>query len=72
MIRIELQIDLNYEIDQNGADFVLNIHAAHTANQRVAAENFMVSQPVGTKMHTDQATGNPHAPHGVTLPQWPS
>lgn len=58
MIRIELQIDLNYEIDQNGADFVLNIHAAHTANQRVAAENFMVSQPVGTKMHTDQATGN--------------
>jgi hypothetical protein len=30
MIRIELHVELTYEIDQNGADFVFNIHAAHT------------------------------------------
>ncbi len=27
MIRIEVQVDLNYEIDRSGADFVFNVHA---------------------------------------------
>jgi hypothetical protein len=30
MIRIELDVELSYEIDERGADFVFNIHAAHT------------------------------------------
>jgi hypothetical protein len=30
MIRIELQVELSYEIDDRDADFVFNIHAAHT------------------------------------------
>jgi hypothetical protein len=34
MIRIELQVELTYEIDDpQGADFVFNIHAAHTPRQ---------------------------------------
>lgn len=58
MIRLNLQVELNYEIDAAGADFVLNIHAAHTPSQRVAAESFIVSQPIAGRMHTDPVTGN--------------
>jgi len=59
MIRIELQLELNYEIDDpNGADFVFNIHAAHTASQNVAFENLVLSQPIVPHIHTDAVTGN--------------
>lgn len=57
MIRIELQVELNYDIDANGADFVFNIHAAQTASQKVSAENLVLSQPVVPHIHTDAATG---------------
>ena len=57
MIRIELQVELNYDIDANGADFVFNIHAAQTACQKVSAENLVLSQPVVPHIHTDAATG---------------
>lgn len=43
MIRIELQIELNYEIDGNGADFVFNVHAAHTPSQAIYAESLTLS-----------------------------
>jgi len=58
MIRIELQVDLSYEIDEHGADFVLNIHAAHTPSQIISAENLVLSQAIVPQMHTDPATGN--------------
>lgn len=58
MIRLELRVDLNYEIDEHGADFVFNIHAAHTGCQKVAAETLSLSQPIASQMHTDPATGN--------------
>lgn len=58
MIRIELQIDLNYEIDPGGADFVLDIHAARTSCQSIAAEKFTLNQTVSQQMHTDPSTGN--------------
>jgi hypothetical protein len=58
MIRIELQIDLNYEIDGAGADFVFNIHAAQTRSQRVCAENLTLSQSIPPKMYTSPVTGN--------------
>ena len=53
VIRIELQVELDYEVDEHGADFVFNIHAAHTPQQRVAAEALVLSQPVAPQMHTD-------------------
>lgn len=43
MVRIELQIELGYEIDQYGADFVFNIHPAHTRCQKVSAEQLILS-----------------------------
>lgn len=58
MIRIDLQIDLTYEIDGVGADFVFNIHAAQTPNQRVSTENLTLSQPISPRMYTAPGTGN--------------
>lgn len=58
MIRIELKIDLSYEVEDQGADFVFNIHAAHTPNQTVSAERLVMSQAVDAHIHTDPFTGN--------------
>lgn len=58
MIRIELQVDLSYEIDEHGGDFVFNIHAAHTPSQVISAENLILSQAIVPQMHTDPVTGN--------------
>ncbi len=58
MIRIELQIALNYQVDPLGADFVFNIHAAQTASQKVALENLWVNQAVESRIHTDPVSGN--------------
>lgn len=58
MIRIELQIDLNYEVDQSGADFVFNIHAAHTPSQTITDERLQLSQPIVPQIDTDAVTGN--------------
>ena len=58
MVRLELLVELNYEIDQYGADFVFNIHAANTRCQVVSSENLTISQPITPQMHTDPATGN--------------
>jgi hypothetical protein len=58
MIRIELHVELVYEIDQNGADFVFNIHAAHTPRQTISSESLVLSQPVQPQVHTDPTTGN--------------
>lgn len=58
MIRIELKVDLSYEIDEHGGDFVFNIHAAHTPSQVISAENLVLNQSIVPQMHTDPATGN--------------
>jgi transglutaminase-like putative cysteine protease len=58
MIRIQLQVDLNYEIDRGGADFVFNVHAAHTPSQIISAENLTLSQAIPQRMYTAPVTGN--------------
>jgi len=58
MIRIELQIDLRYEIDGAGADFIFNIHAAQTPSQRVSTEHLALSQSIPLQMYTSPVTGN--------------
>ena len=58
MVRIELQIELNYEVAAPGADFIFNIHAARTPAQSVVAESLLLSQPVAAPVHADPATGN--------------
>jgi hypothetical protein len=58
MIRIDLQLDLHYDIDAYGADFVFNIHAAHTACQTVLHERLNLSQALLPEIYTDPATRN--------------
>ena len=66
MVRIELHVELSYEIDEYGADFVFNIHAAHTPSQTVSAESLVLSQPVVQQVHTDAVTGNRYMRHHCT------
>lgn len=59
MIRLELQIDLYYQVnDSYGADFVFNIHPAQTASQTVSHENLALSQAVTPEISTETVTGN--------------
>jgi len=53
MIRLRFAIELRYEIADNPADFVFNIHAARTSHQSVFVESLSVSQPVATAHHAD-------------------
>lgn len=58
MVRIELSILLSYEVSSPGADFVFNIHAAHTRCQSVHAEQLHISQPLVPQVFTDGTTHN--------------
>jgi transglutaminase-like putative cysteine protease len=59
MIRLQVELELAYEVrDPNGADFIFNIHAAHTANQSVYAESLVLDPPVATDTITDPATAS--------------
>ena len=58
MIRIELNIELNYTVDAQSADFVFNFHAAHTPHQTVSNEQLSISQDVNAYIHADPTTGN--------------
>jgi transglutaminase-like putative cysteine protease len=58
MIRLQLQVNLAYEIaDPAGADFIFNVHAARTAHQTVESEKLVLSQDVAPDIATDAATG---------------
>lgn len=56
MVRIQFAIDLQYELNYPGADFVFNIHAAQTASQSIISENLVVSQQVPTVIQSAPAT----------------
>jgi len=58
MVRIELSIELHYDIGQPGADFVFNIHGAHTRSQGIHSENLNISQAVPSQVFTDATTYN--------------
>jgi transglutaminase-like putative cysteine protease len=58
MIRIQLQIDLNYQIESGGADFIFNIHAAHTPCQTISAESLWLSQDILQRLYIAPQTAN--------------
>ena len=58
MIRLDLALDLEYEISAPGCDFVFNIHAACTPRQQVVQESLTLSQNLQTSIETDPATLN--------------
>jgi transglutaminase-like putative cysteine protease len=58
LVRLSFSIELRYEIAELPADFVFNVHAARTAAQKVILENFSVTPPAQTVVHTDPALAN--------------
>src|SRR5258708_7277737 len=58
MIRLQLSLQLDYEVFAPGSDFVFNIHAAATARQRVLDEALTLSQQVMWRVETEPTTGN--------------
>jgi transglutaminase-like putative cysteine protease len=53
MVRLQFSIELAYEIDAPGCDFIFSLHAAHTAHQTVIGESLQVSQPLPQTLYTD-------------------
>ncbi len=58
MIRLDLTLDLSYDISAPGCDFIFNVHAAHTPRQQVLRESLTLSQNLQQTIETDPATLN--------------
>ncbi|HQZ04918.1 MAG TPA: transglutaminase family protein [Burkholderiaceae bacterium] len=53
MVRLQFSIELSYDIDAPGCDFIFSIHAAQTAHQRVVGESLQLSQQLLQTLYTD-------------------
>jgi transglutaminase-like putative cysteine protease len=58
MTRLKYAIELKYEIADNAADFIFNIHAAQNPWQTVVSESVTSSQPVTPMIHVDPSLGS--------------
>jgi transglutaminase-like putative cysteine protease len=58
MIRLKLSLDLEYEVLDSAADFIFNIHAARTQQQRVVEEWLGLGDNAPGKVETDPISGN--------------
>jgi transglutaminase-like putative cysteine protease len=56
MVRLKFSIELMYEIDPPGCDFIFSIHAAQTRQQTVVAESLAISQNLVPNLYTDPVT----------------
>ena len=56
--RIELQVELSYQVAAPGADFVFNVQAARTPSQSVSAERLVLTPAMASQEHIDPASGN--------------
>ncbi len=56
MLRLRFSIELNYEIDPPGCDFIFSIHAAQTPHQTVVSESLGISQQLPATPYTDPVT----------------
>jgi transglutaminase-like putative cysteine protease len=57
MVRLKFSIELGYEVYSSSADFIFNIHAAHTPRQKVSDEKLIISQDVPHEIYTDVTYG---------------
>jgi len=56
LVRLKFSIELNYEIDPPGCDFIFSIHAAQTQHQIVVSESLGISQNLLSNLYTDPCT----------------
>jgi hypothetical protein len=54
--RIDLHIELNYDIVSPEVDFIFMVHAAQTTSQTIVRERLTVSQPVDCQVWTEAAS----------------
>lgn len=55
-MRLSYSVELAYDVNQPGADFIFNIQAARTARQAVLQESLTVEPPLPVAQYTDPAT----------------
>ncbi|MFM2065326.1 MAG: hypothetical protein RLZZ584_235 [Pseudomonadota bacterium] len=55
-VRLQFSVELDYEVYAPGADFILNIQAASTRQQRVVEERLSISQPLTHQVFVDAQT----------------
>ncbi len=53
MIRLRYSVHLSYQVIDQPADFIFNIHAAQTAHQTVLNESLTISQPLTSNIDYD-------------------
>lgn len=58
LVRIELSVDLHYEVAPPGADFVFNIHGAHTRCQVIHSERLNINQALLPQLFADPVSLN--------------
>jgi transglutaminase-like putative cysteine protease len=58
MVRLQLSLELAYDIAEPGCDFIFNIHAAATERQRVIEERLVLSQPIEPRVECEPSTQN--------------
>ncbi len=58
MLRLQFQLELSYEIEPPGCDFIFNLQAAQTAQQSLVSELLSNSQGLPSNSHVDPATQN--------------
>lgn len=59
MIRIELSVELNYDVlDAAGADMIFNVQAAHTPRQTVERESLVLTPPAPCAEATDAVSAS--------------
>jgi transglutaminase-like putative cysteine protease len=58
MVRLGFSIELNYQVADAGCDFIFNIHAAQTRQQKVVGETLGISQILQPDLHTDPVSHN--------------
>lgn len=58
MIRLEIALELAYDIANPGCDFIFNIHAASTPRQLVVEESLSLSQPLQARVEMEPVTRN--------------
>lgn len=58
MVRIEVDIALQYEVGQAGADFIFNIQPSNFGHQSVISEALYINQNLNVMKNADPQTGN--------------
>jgi len=56
-IRLRYRVDLNYDVRESGCDFIFNVQAARTAQQRIISERLEINQAVAHNGFVDAQTG---------------